>query len=52
MLWPIKKSGEFATFAVDVKPTQGALRVPSPPVSLTIGQPSLIAWLHFAEGIA
>ena len=52
MLWPMRKSGEVATLLEDVNPTQGELCVPSPPVSLTMGHPSEMAWLHFDEGIA
>jgi hypothetical protein len=48
----MRKSGELATLLADVKPTQGELCVPSPPVSLTMGQPSVTAWPHFDEGIA
>jgi len=46
----MRKSGELATVVADVKPTQGELCVPSPPVSLTMGQPSVMAWLHFGRG--
>jgi len=52
MLWPMRKSGEVATLLLDVKPTQGELRVPSPPVSLTMGHPSVMAVAHFDDGIA
>ena len=41
-----------ATRWADVKPTHGVLWVPRPPVSLRIGQPSVTAWVHLAEGIA
>jgi len=52
MLWPIRKSGEVATLLAEVKPTHGVDCVPSAPVSLMIGQPSVMAWPHLLEGMA
>jgi hypothetical protein len=48
----MRKSGDVTTFVVEVNPTQGALRVPSPPVPLMMGQPLVMAVPQSFEGIA